>query len=122
MYGNADKSRFVRTTDLFTTQILDGHVTSRNQSLSSNVHGRQRRKSLDSFTFSKRKEPGNQVATTRVLYFFQGNSEVKPLLHWPPVTFISTSLRNCKNECSLSTICSGSQSFPSASARSHSSQ
>ena len=62
------------------------------------------------------------TTTTRVLYFFQGVPEVKPLLHWPPVTFISTSLRNCKKEGSLSTICSGSQSFPSASARSHSSQ
>ena len=71
---------------------------------------------------SEKKEPGNQVATTRVLYYFQGDSEVKPLLHWPPVTFISTSLRNCKKEGSLSTICSGSQSFPSASAWSHSSQ
>ena len=71
---------------------------------------------------SEKKEPGIQVATTRVLYFTQGDSEVKSLLHWPPVTFISTSLRNCKKVWSLSTICSGSQSFPSASARSQSSQ
>ena len=34
---------------------------------------------------SEKKEPGNQVATTTVLYFIQGDSEVKPLLHWPPV-------------------------------------
>ena len=33
-------------------------------------------------------------ATTRVLYFYQGDSEVKTLLHLPPVTFILTSLKN----------------------------
>ena len=33
-------------TDFFATQILGGHVTSRNQSLSSNDQGRQRRETL----------------------------------------------------------------------------
>ena len=80
-----------------------------------------RMRSLAVSLSSEKKEPGNQF-TTRVLYFFQGDSKVKPLLHWPPVTFISTSLRNCKKEGSLSTICSGSQSFPSASAWSQYSQ
>ena len=61
---------------------------------------------------SEKKEPGNQVATTRVLYFFQrASAEIKPFLHWPPVTFISTSLRDCKKDGSLSTICSGSQLY-----------